>query len=229
MRSKICEGLKFIKVDRYITQDCKIFIKPNLTFPTYQPGVMTSPTAVEAAILALRDYTTHIYIGDLDSGGYNRFSMDAVYQETGIAHFADKFGVRVVNLSHEARQAVHFQYKYKDFTLDLPRLLTEEIDLLISMPVPKVHSNSYVSLSYKNLWGCIPENRDRLRLHPFLEHVVLEVAQACKARIAIVDGTYGLNVNGPLRGTPVRLDWLLVANSLGAGDRVVSELNADSN
>jgi len=220
----IRKGLKYIQAERLITPGSKIFIKPNLTFPTYQPGVMTSPQVVEATILALREYTTQIYLGDSDSGGYNRFSMDEVYRETGIAHFAEKYGVRVVNLSLEARRVIHFRYRNKNFALELPRLLTDDIDLLISLPVPKMHANSRVSLTFKNLWGCIPENRDRLRLHPYLEHVVLEVSKACKAKIAIVDGRYGLNVNGPMRGIPVRLDWLLVSDSLGAGDRVVTEL-----
>jgi 4-aminobutyrate aminotransferase-like enzyme len=48
--------------------------------------------AIEAAILAIKDYTPHITIGDSDSGGYNRFSMDEVYRETGILDFAKKYG-----------------------------------------------------------------------------------------------------------------------------------------
>jgi len=220
----IRSGLTWIRAVELIKSSSRIFIKPNLTFPTYQPGVMTSPQAVEAAILVLREYTPHIFIGDSDSGGYNRFSMDQVYVETGIVEFARKYDVKVVNLSQEPRSQIHFTYRNKKFTLDLPRLLTDEIDLMVTMPVPKVHANTGVSLTFKNQWGCIPENKDRLRLHPYLKHVILEVCKACKTKIAIVDGTYGLNVNGPLRGVPVRLDWLMVADDIGAGARVATEL-----
>ena len=45
---------------------------------------MTSLEAVEAAIIALKDYTSHIYVGDSDSGGYNPFSMHEVYGEIGM-------------------------------------------------------------------------------------------------------------------------------------------------
>jgi uncharacterized protein (DUF362 family) len=217
-------GLDFIQAGSIIKPDTKVFIKPNLTFPSYMPGVMTHPEAVEAAILALLDYTPHVYIGDSDSGGYNRFSMDRVYVETGIAEFASKYGVQVVNLSTGASKPIQFKYKNKSFSLNLPTILLEETDLLVTMPVPKVHANSGVSLTFKNQWGCIPQNEDRLRLHPYLQHVILEVCQAVKAKIGIIDGQYGLNVNGPLRGEPVKLDWLMVADDLGAGARMACEL-----
>lgn len=220
----IQKGLDYIGFSSLVSRDSRAFIKPNLTFPTYRRGVMTSPQAVEAAILAIRKYTPHIYIGDADSGGYNRFAMDEVYRETGLWQFAEKYGVQVVNLSKIERKTIVFQYRNRDFSLDLPRLLTDEIDLLITMPVPKVHANTGVSLTFKNQWGCIPEPTDRLRLHPYLRHVVLEVNKAAKARLAIIDGKYGLNVNGPMRGCPVELNWVLVANDIGAGARLACEL-----
>jgi len=218
------QGLEWIGFDKLIPRDARVFIKPNLTFPTYRPGVMTNPQAVEAAILAVHEYTPHIIIGDADSGGYNRFSMDEVYRETGLWQFAEKYGVQVVNLSKVEQRTITFRYRKRDFSISLPHRLIDEIDLLITMPVPKVHANTVVSLAFKNQWGCIPEPTDRLRLHPYLKHVVLEVNKAVKARVAIIDGRYGLNVNGPMRGQPVELNWVLVANDIGAGDCLACEL-----
>lgn len=220
----IQQGLEYIEFDRLVSQDARIFIKPNLTFPTYRPGVMTSPMAIEAAILAVREYTPHIYIGDADSGGYNRFSMDEVYRKTGLWQFAEKYSVQVVNLSKVGRRTTAFHYLNRNFSLELPSLLTDEIDLLITMPVPKVHANTGVSLTFKNQWGCIPEPTDRLALHPYLKHVVLEVNKAVKARVAIIDGKYGLNINGPMRGCPIELNWVLVTSDIGAGARLACEL-----
>lgn len=220
----IRQGLAFIDFGAQVKGDTRVFIKPNLTFPTYRPGVMTCPQAVEAAIQAIRDYTPYIYLGESDSGGYNRFSMDEVFAATGLLDFAGKYGVKVVNLSHLPRQPVHFGYRGRDFALDLPRLLTDEIDLTVTMPVPKVHANTGVSLTFKNQWGCIPENTDRLRSHPYLEHVLVEVNRAVKARVAIIDGTYGLTGNGPMKGIPVALNWLLVTEGIGAGARLGCEL-----
>ncbi|MEM1589792.1 MAG: DUF362 domain-containing protein [Candidatus Bathyarchaeia archaeon] len=131
----IKQGLDWIKFGELISKDARIFIKPNLTFPTYRPGVMTNPHAVEATILAIREYTPYIIIGDADSGGYNRFSMDDVYRKTGLWGFAEKYNVRVVNLSKLEWKTLTFWYRNRQFSVDLPRLLTDEIDLLVTIPV----------------------------------------------------------------------------------------------
>lgn len=220
----IRNGLDFIQFQKLIPKEAKVFIKPNLTFPVYRPGVMTSPEAVEAALLAFKEFTPNIYIGDSDSGGYNRFSMDKVYQETGLQKFADKYGIEVVNLSRVERKAISFKYRGETISLQLPKLLTDEIDLLVTMPVPKVHANTGVSLSFKNQWGCIPENDDRLRLHPYLPGVLVEVNRAVKAKVMIMDGRFGLNINGPMKGEPVELNWLLITNDIGAGAALACEL-----
>jgi uncharacterized protein (DUF362 family) len=220
----IREGLAYTGFGREGPRRPRIFIKPNLTFPSYQPGVMTSPQAVEAAIIALLDYTPDIWIGDSDSGGYNPFAMEDVYAATGIEAFAKRYGVKLVNLSSLERETVRFRSHGRDISLALPRLLTSGIDTLVTMPVPKIHMNTGVSLTFKNQWGCIPEPNDRLRLHPLFKEVVVAVNQAVKAQFAIIDGRFGLNVSGPMRGNAVPLNWLCVANDIGAGARVACEL-----
>lgn len=222
--TNIREGLNFIEWGRTVTSDTRIFIKPNLTYPTYRPGVMTCPEAIEAAIIAIKDYTPHVMIGDSDSGGYNRFSMDEVYQATGLMNFTQKYGVQVVNLSSGPRRAIDFKYAGKSFSLDLPRLLMDDMDQLVTMPVPKMHSNTTVSLSFKNQWGCIPEPQDRLKLHPYFQHVILEVNRAVKAQTVIMDGKFGQNANGPMIGRPVPLNWVMTADSLGCAAQVALEM-----
>jgi uncharacterized protein (DUF362 family) len=218
------QGLQYIQFEKLVSSSTRIFIKPNLTFPTYRLGVMTSPDAIKSAILAIRKYTPHIFIGDSDSGGYNRFSMDEVYREIGLQDLAQEYGVQIVNLSNIERRTIEFTYRNQNISLGLPKLLTDETDLLITMPVPKIHANTGVSLSFKNQWGCIPENKDRLRLHPYFHHVILEVNKAIKTRVVIMDGKYGLNRNGPMLGDPVELNWIMVADDPGAAARVATEL-----
>jgi len=217
-------GLEYVSFGEGLPAHPRVFVKPNLTFPTYRPGVMTSPAAIEATILALKDYTPHIWIGDSDSGGYNPFSMDRVYVATGVAEYAARHGVEVVNLSHLPTEPVTFSCRGRPLTVDLPRLLTSEVDVLITMPVPKVHVNTGVSLTFKNQWGCIPEPTDRLRLHPHFKEVIVEVNRAVKAKYAVIDGRFGLNRSGPLQGDPVELNWLCVTDDIGAGARVACDL-----
>ena len=220
----IREGLDYVGFVDKLPSRPKIFVKPNLTFPVYRPGVMTSPEAVEAAIRVLVDVGAQVWVGDSDSGGYNPFSMHEVYRQTGIAEVAPRYGAQVVNLSDLPRKTISFACRGKEVTLDLPRLLIEEIDALVTLPVPKIHMNTGVSLTLKNQWGCIPEPNDRLRLHPFFKETVQAVNEAVKARFAIIDGRFGLNATGPMRGEVVELNWLCVTDDIGAGERVVCSL-----
>lgn len=221
---RIRAGLEFVRFGEDLPARPRVFIKPNLTFPTYRPGVMTSPAAVEAAIVALQDYTSDIWIGDSDSGGYNPFAMEEVYGATGIGEYAARHNVQVVNLSRLDRTTVPFRGRGRVMEVQLPRLLVEDIDVLITMPVPKVHTNTGVSLSFKNQWGCIPEPNDRLRLHPFFKETVVAVNEAVKARYTIMDGRFGLNRSGPMKGDDVYLGWICVTDGIGAAARVGCQL-----
>jgi uncharacterized protein (DUF362 family) len=220
----IQEGFEHISLSALVSRSSMLFVKPNLTLPVYSPGVMTSMAALEAVLMALSDYTPNLIVGDSDSGGYNRFSMDDVYRRTGVLDVASRLGVRVVNLSRLERVPVPIPVGNREVEIGMPRLLTHEIDFLVTVPVPKVHMYTGLSLTFKNQWGCIPEPEDRLRLHPHFNEVVLRVNEMVKTRVAVVDGGYGLDESGPLRGRPVELGWTVVADTPGAAARVVCAL-----
>ena len=100
----------------------------------------------------------------------------------------------------------------------------DETDIVISAAVPKIHMNTMVSMTVKNLWGCIPEPSVRLKLHPFLDRVLFETVRSLKKTIAVIDGRYGLNRSGPMQGDPVELNWLMMADDLYAADALCCRL-----
>ncbi len=202
----------------------RVAIKPNLTFPTFRKGVMTNPEALEAVILYLKQFTDRITVCESDSGGYNRFSMDEVFAQTGIAEFAQRHGVTIVNMSYSPSRPIHVRSGLRRLSVPLPTLLLDETDLFITMPVPKVHANAGVSLSLKNQWGVIQQPAQRLKLHPYFNEVIYEVNRALPRSIAVFDGKYGLNRNGPMRGDELELNWLLVSDNLFVADAVVAEI-----
>ncbi len=216
--AQIQEGLSYIDIASKVKLGDTVFIKPNLTFPYYKEGVMTSPECVEQLVVALKDYSNRIIIGEADGGGYNRFSMDEVFEKTGIRSIAKKHDVKIENLSKLPARDIHFEYRGRQFAVPLPQLLLDEINLFVTVPVPKVHMHTGVSISIKNQWGCIQEPSLRLSLHPYFQKVILEVNRALKVGVSIIDGKFGLNRNGPMRGDTVDLGWLMVANNILAAD-----------
>lgn len=212
----IRQGLNYINASRLLTPGTHVFIKPNLTFPQFRPGVTTTPAYIENVIIALKDYSIKITIGEADSGGFNRFSMQDVYRELGIDEICKRYAVDLVNLYDLPRTNVPFGYEGRAYQIPIPNIFSEQIDFTITLPVPKIHMNSGVSLSFKNQWGCIPDPKDRLRLHPAFKQAVLEINKHVKTKMVLADGTYGLNDSGPMLGTPEKLDVTLISDDIGA-------------
>src|SRR5438105_11023848 len=84
----VLEGLTQVGFFENVPPGSKVFLKPNLTFPTYQPGVMTSYECLKAVTELLVAKRYEVIIGEADSGGYNRFSIDEVFDKMGINDLA---------------------------------------------------------------------------------------------------------------------------------------------
>ena len=220
----IRDGLQWLKLPERLKPSSTVFIKPNLTFPVFRKGVMTNPECVEALVIALKDHTDHIIIGEADSGGYNRFSIDDVQQKIGLKDLGKKYGIRVINLSRLPRREIRFAVGSREIIFPLPELLLDEADMVFSAAVPKIHMNTLVSMTVKNLWGCIPDPSIRLKLHPYLDGVLRETVRHLRTTVALIDGRYGLNRSGPMLGDPVELNWIMMADDLYAADALCCRL-----
>jgi uncharacterized protein (DUF362 family) len=149
------EGLDQVGFFQSVAPGATVFLKPNLTFPTYRPGVMTSFECLKAVTELLAGSGYRVIIGEADSGGYNRFSMDEVFSQVGIGELSRQTGARVVNISFTDPEVVRLRVGWRQLQIPLPKLLLHEVDAFITLPVPKIHMNTMVSMSIKNQWGCI--------------------------------------------------------------------------
>ena len=202
-----------------------VFIKPNLTYPTYRHGVTTRKEFIECLVAALRriNSSTRLYIGEAD-GGYHSFSMTEAMRSMGFENLEKDYpNVSVINLSEAGSREVMLEAKGRPYPVRLPEFILDEIDFSITCPVPKVHCMTKVTLSLKNQWGCLPDTM-RLRHHHVFDEIIGQICACLKVRYAFLDGKYGLDNNGPIIGTPVDIGWFAGSNSPGALDMVVSEM-----
>ncbi len=215
-------GLQWLGVESRITATSRIVIKPNLTFPVFRKGVMTRPEAIGSVVRYLRELTPNITICESDSGGYNRFSMDEVFVRTGLRSLAEELDISIINLSHSSSREIRVTTALRTLPVPLPRLILDDCDLFITMPVPKVHSNAIVSLALKNQWGIIQQPELRLKLHPYFADVVYHITKSLPASVAILDGKFGLTRNGPMCGDEIELNWIAMSDNLFVHDFVVA-------
>jgi len=215
---QVVQALEWLGWQELVPTGSRVFIKPNLTWPEHIPGVTTTPQAIEAVVAALRRRTSRIVVGESD-GGYHSFRAEEAFRGHHLYEIAEKYGARVVNLSKQSAESITIPVAGRRVTVTLPRLLVHETDIFVTLPVPKVHVMTGVSLAFKNQWGCLPSTM-RLRDHPQFDHKILAINQLLKPRLAIFDGTYFLDGAGPMSGESVRMDLLIAADSIGAADAV---------
>lgn len=215
-------ALAWLDWSSIIERDARVAIKPNLTWPIHKPGVTTSPKMIEALVRALTARTHNITIVESD-GGSNSWSAEQAFAGHGIPETCHRYGVRQVNLTHYPREVVETEIADRPVAVELSRLLTRETDVFITVPVPKLHAMTGVSLGFKNQWGCLPDVK-RLRHHADFARKILAINKILKPRLAIFDGTWFLDRGGPLEGDPIGKDLLIASSDAGAGTWVCCEL-----
>jgi uncharacterized protein (DUF362 family) len=200
----------------------RVAVKPNLTFPTPRPGVTTTPDVLRAVVGRLVERGNQVFVVESD-GGYGAWDCERALRGHGVHEMCAALGATVVNLSAAPRTTLTVRRRRGLLDVPFPRMLLDAIDAFVSVPVPKVHCMTGVSLAMKNQWGLIPDAM-RLDHHHAFDEVVLEVNRRLPPAMAIVDGTYFLDENGPMEGRPLRKDLLIAAGSIGECDRYLCAL-----
>lgn len=211
----LAQSLEWLQWTELVPSNARVSIKPNLTYPFYKPGVTTSPALLESVVKLLRTRTEHITIVESDGGSY-AWPAQQAFEGHGINSICARYGVRAVNLTESPREWAETDIQGRRIKVEMSRLLLHETDVFITMPVPKVHVMTRVSLGFKNQWGCLPDVK-RLRNHSEFPCKVLAINKLLKPRLAIFDGAYFLNKTGPMEGEPVKMNLLIVSDDAGAG------------
>lgn len=200
----------------------RVFLKPNLTYPTHRPGVTTSPRFLRAVLEYFSDIGARITVGEGD-GGYGAWPADVAFDGHGLHSLCREYGADLVNLSAVPSEVVELTVRGNPYQLALPRILLEETDAFVTLPVPKVHAMTHYSGAVKNQWGCIPDNM-RLRRHPDFTDLIWAINDRLKPRMVLGDGQYMLDRNGPMVGDAIFMNRVIAADDILAFDVTVSEM-----
>jgi uncharacterized protein (DUF362 family) len=221
-RAAIDAGFSFTGFDTEVRPDARVFVKPNLTWRQPMPGVTTSPGFLLDFLTALKERVRHVIVGE-SNGGYHSFAAEEAFESHGLTELARRLGIQVVNLSNLPVAPVRGRVNGREVEVDLPRFLFEEVDTFITAPVPKIHSNTGVSIALKNQWGCIPDSM-RLRMHHRFAETLSLVNRTVGLRYAFCDASTMLDRTGPMVGEPVAKDLLIASNDAGAASMIACRI-----
>lgn len=212
----------------------RILLKPNagrLAKPG--EGVTTHPEVVAAAIDAFREAGAEVAVGESPITGID--TMKA-FEVTGIAEVARKRDCPLIDM--DVRPFVERQIP-DGLVLHQLQLCPEvpEFDFIVSIPVMKMHMHTDVTLSIKNMKGCL-WRRSKVKLHMLdaiegsdekpINVAIADMSSVLRPDLAIIDGTIGMEGLGPSAGSPKALGCVVVGADGFAADAVACRLMGTS-
>lgn len=218
--------------DRLRSSD-RVFIKPNIVFWSRQTqippwGVITTTKVVEDIIVALKRFgINHIIIGEGTITLDPRDTQTAAhaFDRLGYTALARRYGVTVVNLFEHPFRPVNLS---NGTTIKLAENFLDA-DFIISLPVLKTHAQTRVSLSQKNLKGCL-DMASRKAFHSGdpqndLDNHIAAFMDILPEKICtVIDGIFSLERGPNYTGTAQRSDVLIASKDLLAADIVAAHI-----
>lgn len=217
-------------LDLSCVKNKRVLLKPNAgRCAKPGSGITTHPQVVAAAIDAFTEAGGEVAIGESPITGVK--AMDA-FESTGIKAVADERNCPLIDM--DARKFVPFDID-EGIAINSLKICPEitEFDIVVSIPVMKTHMHTGVTLSVKNMKGCL-WRRSKVDLHmlpeqPGIDEKPLDIAIADMATVllphlSIIDGTVGMEGLGPSAGNPKPMDVVIVGVDPLAADSVACEL-----
>lgn len=202
-----------------ITEKSSVLIKPNiLAQNTPDQCTTTHPALVEAVCSIFSAYKCRITIGE-SSAFYQGGGTREGFTTSGIAAVAERYGAALLPF-----EATRLRKITSGKALN-PFYITEAVfnhDIVVNLPKMKVHQLAGYSGALKNLYGCIPggtkqlyhkQFQDRPDYREFWGIPLVDVFEAVKPKLNIMDAVYGLDNNGPAANGDPRFTGLILVSA----------------
>jgi uncharacterized protein (DUF362 family) len=202
----------FPNVDKYI-------IKPNLCL-IRSPPVTTRLEIVKYTIECIKKVNPEAEVAIVESDA-TAVNATSAFNQLGFARLKEMFtGVRLVNLSKDRTVKAVVDGKIIR-TLTMPTTFLD-YDVMVNITSLKTHVLFKASLGMKNLFGLIPSKK-RIVLHPFLDDILVDLAQFYNPHLTIIDGSYGMEGRGPIDGITRKCGALIFGNNVVATDMIAAK------
>ncbi len=188
-----------------------------------ETGITTHPQVVAAAIDAFREAGANVAVGESPITGVTMFDA---FESSGTTAVAKIRNCPLIDMDVRRYVTCEIPAGIAMKSLRVCREITE-YDIIVSIPVMKTHMHTGVTLSVKNMKGCL-WRRSKVDFHmlpqlPDHEEKPLDIAIAdmfsvLHPHLSIIDGTIGMEGLGPSAGKPKSLGVVLVGVDAFATD-----------
>ena len=208
----------------------RVLLKPNVgRIAPAGAGVTTHPHVVAAAIDAFREAGADVAIGESPIVGVR---VAEAFEASGILAIATERDCPLIDM--DRRPCVETPVP-KGRVIDSLKVCADvpEFDVVVSIPVMKMHMHTGVTLAVKNMKGCL-WRRSKVELHMLppvegsdekpIDIAIADMSSVVRADLAVIDGSVGMEGLGPSAGQPKPLDVVVVGTDPFAADAVACRL-----
>ena len=218
------------KFDLSFAKGKRVLLKPNIGRAAKpDTGIVTNPMIIAAAIDAFQKAGAKVAVGESPIVGVN---IKEAFEESGLSLIAKKRGCRLIDLDKRGcvKMPVNNGVVLKSLQICKDVL---ESDIVVSIPVMKMHMHTGVTLSLKNMKGCLWK-KSKVKLHMLppvkgydekpINIAISDLAEILMPDFVIIDGTVGMEGLGPSAGTPKPMDVVVAGFDPFAADAVACRL-----
>jgi uncharacterized protein (DUF362 family)/Pyruvate/2-oxoacid:ferredoxin oxidoreductase delta subunit len=211
-------------IEHFVQKGNRVLLKPNLLFgKAAERAVTTHPSIIKGMIKIVREAGGIPFIGDSPSVG----GLARTAEKAGIKRVTDEMNCPLVEFDRPVLSKKRVGKHFKQLEIDQAIF---EVDVIINLPKWKTHGNTLLTLGVKNLFGCIPGPRKALwhlragEDRRLFAQVLVDLYQAVKPSLTVLDGIVGMEGNGPNSGRPIPLGLILASHDALSIDQVVCDL-----
>jgi uncharacterized protein (DUF362 family) len=207
------ETFETLNCDNLVEPGERVLVKPNCISPKPPgSGVTTDLRIIEVAVNKVQELKGDALIGD---GGWG--DTDRAFEAVGLKDLADRMGVDLIDLNEDERVKIKIPKSTALQEAGIAKTVLD-VDAIINVPKLKVHHLALVTLSMKNLMGCmLPKSI----MHTRINEKIVDLASIFKDKVVlnIIDGTVGSEVD-EVHGEPVEMNLVIAGRDMVAVDAV---------
>ncbi|MDD3845170.1 MAG: DUF362 domain-containing protein [Syntrophorhabdaceae bacterium] len=214
---------------KFVKPGQSVAIKPNVVSDHgYKDGkvvggIVTDIRVVKALTEIVLGLASHVYIAEGSS--INRSATSKMFSHYGYEEIValDPAKVSLIDLNTDRLLEKQVPGCKRMSSRKIPATL-EMVDVIISVPVMKIHFAAISSLAIKNLQGAVPPIEKYMSHFFGLWQSLVNIHHLVKPKLIIIDGLTGLEDFGPVSGTPKKMDVLVGGTNPVAVDSVAMQI-----
>lgn len=226
-----------------------ILLKPNLVGPSKKYTTKLKVIKTIAQLLQKTGKDVIIGEGSAAAGSFNVIGNDTfrtkkkeildgmqqyVFDTLGYTKMAKSLNIPLINLHSDEIIEIPLKNGFVAESLKIHKILSD-VDLVCSVPMMKTHVLATVTLAMKNLIGLYPgteyysvrswlHDRAAERGSTGVAYEILDMNQAVKTGLSIIDATTAMEGDGPTDGTLVNMGLIIAGTCPLATDMVGATL-----